>query len=190
MRAFLGLSLPEEIRESLHRLQRDLSESQADVKWVEAGNLHVTLKFLDEITEEQRRDVEALLTRLASKESVFTLGVEEVGAFPSMSAPRVVWVGLSEGRDTVARIAQRIEEEGCAIGLRREERPFAAHLTLGRVRSSRRRQELTQRLQRVTWKPPAPWFVTSVTLYQSLLSSSGPTYHVLVEVPLRSQSER
>jgi 2'-5' RNA ligase len=188
MRAFLGLSLPEEIRESLHRLQRDLAASQADVKWVEAGNLHVTLKFLDEITEEQRRDVEALLTRLAGKESAFTLGVEEVGAFPSMRAPRVVWVGLSEGRDTVARMVQRIEEEGRAIGLRREARPFAAHLTLGRVRSSGHRQELTRQLQHITWKPPASWLVTSVTLYQSVLSSSGPTYHVLAEVPFKAHS--
>ena len=188
MRAFLGLSLPEEIRESLRQLQRDLAASQADVKWVKPGNLHVTLKFLDEITEEQRRDVEVLLTRLADKEGTFALGVAEVGAFPSMSAPRVVWVGLSEGTETVARIAKTIEEAGRAIGLRREERPFAAHLTLGRLRSSRRRQELVRHLQHITWQPPAPWLVTSVTLYESVLSSSGPEYRVLADVPLGAHS--
>src|SRR3989338_5448798 len=156
MRAFIGISLPDAVRSSLASLQRQLSESGADVKWVEPANLHVTLKFLDEITDEQRRRVEELLTRVAGGEGAFTLGLKQVGAFPSTSSPRVLWVGLEEGRDAAMRIAQAIEQEGQAISLRREERPFAAHVTLGRVRSPRRRNVLAQQLQQVRWEPPAP----------------------------------
>ncbi len=184
MRAFIGIRLPDEIREALVRLQEELGASGADVKWVAPASLHVTLKFLDEITEAQRQAVEASLRRLAGTEPGFALGVAGVGAFPSMSAPRVVWVGLSEDREAVARIAQAIEREGTTIGLPREERPFSPHLTLGRVRSSRHLAALTQRLSASTWQPPPPWRVSLLTLYHSILGATGPTYTVLGEFPL------
>src|SRR3990167_4334870 len=110
MRAFIGISLPDAVRSSLASLQRQLSESGADVKWVEPANLHVTLKFLDEITDDQRRMAEALLGRVAQREHAFTLALGRVGAFPSTSLPRVLWVGLAEGRDAAMRIAQAIEQ--------------------------------------------------------------------------------
>jgi len=105
-----------------------------------------------------------------------------------LTAPRVVWVGTSGGRDTVLRIAASIERECEAIQLPREERPFAAHVTLGRVRSPRGRQALYQRLRDTAWRPPGPWRVTALTLYQSVLGSGGPRYTALDEVPLIGQS--
>lgn len=186
MRAFIGIALPDTVRSSLAGLQRQLGESGADVKWVEPENLHVTLKFLDEITDEQRRTVEESLTHVAEQERPFTLGLKPVGAFPSVHAPRVVWVGLEEGREPVVRIAERIEQECQAIRLPREERPFAAHVTLGRVRSPRRREALAQRFQTLAWEPPPTFRVAALTLYQSELSSSGPRYTALAAFPLRS----
>ena len=184
MRAFIGITLPDSVRSSLASLQRYVGESSADVKWVEPDHLHVTLKFLDEITDEQRRHVEALLGRIASGQPPFLLAMDRVGAFPAVTAPRVLWVGLSEGKESVIRITESIEREGHAIPLPREERPFAAHVTLGRVRTPRNRQALTERLRGVVWQPPAPWHVTSVTLYQSVLGATGPRYSVLADIPL------
>lgn len=187
MRAFIGISLPEGVRVALANLQRQLGESHADVKWVAPDNLHVTLKFLDEITEEQRGLVEALLGRVASGERAFALGLGHAGAFPSMRAPRVLWVGVEEGKETVVRIAAAIEREGAALSLPREERPFAAHVTIGRVRSPNNRPLLAERLQQATWQPPEPWRATSLTLYESVLSSTGPRYRVLADIPLHAQ---
>ena len=137
MRAFLGIRLPEPVRTALAAVQRELASAQADVKWVEPNNLHVTLKFLAEMTDEQQRAVEGLLGRIASREAPFQLGFTAMGAFPSMHAPRVLWVGLGQGKDVVMRIAQTIEQEGAALSLPQEERPFASHVTIGRVRSPR-----------------------------------------------------
>ena len=184
MRAFLGIALPRGVQQSLAALQGELATSHADVKWVEPPNLHVTLKFLDEISEAQRRTIEALLARVAGREESFLLGLGAVGAFPSVESPRVIWVGLTEGKERVAHLAERIEQESSAILLRREERPFSAHLTLGRVRSPRGRGALTQRLRAAMWQPPPPWSVSTVTLYQSVLRSDGPRYTVLADVPL------
>ncbi len=188
MRAFLGIALSNDARMSLERFEQALASAGADVKWVEPAHVHVTLKFLDEISQEQRHGVETLVGEIARRETPFTMRLDRVGAFPSLEAPRVIWVGLAEGQDVVRRLAEAIEREGAAIGLRKEERPFSAHATIGRVRSSRRREALVQRLRETTWKVPPPWRATSVTLYQSVLGQDGPTYTVLAELPLASPS--
>jgi 2'-5' RNA ligase len=184
MRAFIGLALPEAIRARLQRLQSELGASGVDVKWVEPANLHVTVKFLDEISEAQRQAIETMIGQVASREAPFELGLDGVGAFPSVNAPRVVWVGLAQGRESLVRIAQALEQEGQRIPLRREERAFAAHLTLGRVRSSKRLGSLAERLRSAAPPTPASWRVASLTLYQSVLGSGGPRYTVLADVPL------
>ena len=186
MRAFLAIALPEDARNSLTALQEDLADSRADVKWVEPQHLHVTLKFLGEITDEQRRVIERLLAEVARDETTFTLGLERVEAFPSLSSPRVVWVGLGEGKERAIRLAERVEQGADGLGFRKEARPFAAHVTLGRVRTPRRQAALVQALRGCAWRPPASWTVSALTLYQSVLSSSGPSYRVLAEVPLKS----
>ena len=184
MRAFVGIHLPEDVRASLAQLQRELAQSRADVKWVAPEHLHVTLKFLDEISDAQRQAVETLLGRLAGSEEPFPLVVSSVGAFPSIESPRVIWVGLAEGRERLTRMAQAIEREGAAIPLRKEERPLSPHLTLGRVRSPNNRHALVQRLRDTVWQPPTPWQVATLTLYQSTLGPSGPHYTALAEIPL------
>ena len=220
MPAFLALTLPDDIRRSLAVLQQELAHSGADIKWVEPQNLHVTLKFLGEVTDEQRLAVERLLGEAARGETAFTpyhggrparqggeewrgrpegsfqrprplgrgtgftLGLDRVGAFPSIASPRVVWVGLGEGKERAVRIAERIEESCGSLGLPKEDRSFAAHVTLGRVRTPRRQAELARALRECAWRAPAPWPVTALTLYQSVLSSRGPNYTVLAEVPL------
>ena len=190
MRAFLGIALPKSVQESLAALQGELATSRADVKWVEPANLHLTLRFLDEISDAQCHAIEALLARIATHEEPFSLRLEGVGAFPSVDAPRVIWVGLAEGREVVARMAAAIEQEGAAIPLRREERPFSSHLTLGRVRSPKQHDALTQRLRTTMWQLPPPWRVSKLTLYQSVLSPAGPRYTVLADIPLAVGGQR
>ena len=82
------------------------------------------------------------------------------------------------------RLADAIEREGTPLNLRIAERGFSPHLTLGRVRSPRRREALAGLLQQGSWDAPPGWTLTTVTLYQSVLSSQGPRYAVLADVPL------
>lgn len=184
MRAFIALVLPDAARDALERLQQELRASRADVKWVEPDNLHVTLKFLGEISEAERQALERMLRQLATSMEPFALGLSGVGAFPSVSAPRVIWVGLGEGVEAAAHLAQAIEREGASIPLPREDRPFSAHVTLGRVRSPRGRQVLVVALKQSRWQPPSAWQVNAVTFYQSVLGSGGPQYTVLADIPL------
>lgn len=177
MRAFLALELPEPIRAEFARVQQELAGARADVKWVEPRNLHLTIRFLGEIDEPQRQAVEQLATRAASQSPPLSLRASQLGTFPSPRAPRVVWVGLEDGREALVRMVERLEEALVQAGFQREERAFEAHVTLGRVRSPLRRTELVERITQCT-RPsrPAPFLADHLTLFQSLLSPSGPTY--------------
>ncbi len=188
MRAFLAIALPQACCASLAQLQRQLKRAKADVKWVEPQQLHVTLKFLGEISEPQRLRVEVLLRDVARGASPLHLALDQLGAFPSLSAPRVIWVSLRGDVEWLSELVKRLERELAACGFPSEDRPFAAHITLGRVRSSRGRSALVSGVNDVAWHPPEPWIAHEMILYHSELSSAGPRYTVLAEIPLRPQS--
>jgi len=188
IRAFVSVNLDEAMKTALARVVADLKKSGADVKWVKPENLHFTLKFLGEISDEQRHAVEMMLAQLARREAPFQIRLEGLGAFPSIEAPRVVWVGIAQGQEVMAHLAGEIDREGAALGLRKEARGFSPHLTLGRVRSRQRslagREVLTGLLRDVPRDAPPAWQATTVTLYQSVLSSEGSCYRVLAELLL------
>lgn len=184
MRAFIALTLPPPVREALAGLQQQLASAGADVGWVKPDQLHMTVKFLDDITEDQRRQVEVMLREVIAAQPVWTMALDHLGAFPKLEAPRILWVGAGAGREPLVQLARQIEQGAARLSLRREERPFSAHVTIGRVRSGRGLPELAHALQAARWDPPAPWPVESLTLYQSVLTSKGPTYTTLADILL------
>jgi 2'-5' RNA ligase len=186
MRAFIAIPLPSAVQAAVALAIDNLAASGADVKWVAPQLLHLTLKFLGEITDEQRTGVEQVMRRVAAAEPAFQMDLAGLGAFPRMSAPQVVWVGIGAGRDAAARIAAALEQ-GCAdaLGMAGSGRRFTAHVTLGRVRRSREKlAALAGRLQRSAWEPPPAWSARSLVLYQSVLGRDGSTYTALAEAPL------
>ena len=184
MRAFIGISLPQDVRASLAQVIGDLSRGTTGVRWVAPESLHITLKFLGEISEAQREPVEGLVRQAAATQRVFTARLESIGAFPSLRSPRVIWAGVADGAASVAALAGTIEQGCRRLGFSAEERPFSAHVTLGRVASSRPDRSLIERLSSVAWEAPAPWPVTAVTVYRSHLASTGVRYETLAEAPL------
>ena len=185
MRAFIGIALPEQVRASLRELQQELNQAGADVKWVEPEQLHITLKFLDEISEEQQRQVQEALKRITQHTPAFQVGLRELGAFPSLNDPRIMWVGVDEGRSQVVQLAEAIEQDSRALGLKKEDRRYSAHATIGRMRSPRGARDFIERLHTIQWNPPTSWQASSITLYHSVLASDGPTYAVLADLPLK-----
>ena len=99
------------------------------------GNIHITLKFFGNITEEQVTDLSEAVTALAANQEPFTLTVTDAGAFPSPKSPRVVWLGVGGELDVAQEFYRRLEIAFAALGFPPEDRPFSPHLTLGRVKS-------------------------------------------------------
>ena len=187
MRAFVAVELPETVQQTLQDLQHALAESRADVAWVNQKNLHVTMRFLGEITDGQRRDIEALLSRLAAGTKPFQASLSMLGAFPSALAPRVIWVGIEAGKEQLVQLAKELEEGLRPLKIPTHDHLFIAHVTLGRVRSSRNQRELVERMRHVAWKAPEPFMSDHLTLFQSTLASSGATYTLLASLPFRAR---
>lgn len=188
MRAFVAVELPADVRARIGAFQDQLAACGADVKWTEPPNLHVTVRFLGEIDAAQQSAIEALLRRVTAPRAPIEVLLSELGAFPSVRRPRVVWLGISRGREALAEVAAELERGLGACGIAPEDRPFAAHVTLGRVRSSRGLGRLVERLGLGGWVPPPPFAADHLTFFQSCLSSAGPTYTLILRAPLAASA--
>ena len=189
MRAFIAIEIPEDIRCTLAKLQDELKASGADVKWVEPRNIHLTLKFLGDIDENLQEKIGAELSALAAENQNYQAAIGLCGAFPNMDYPRVIWVGITDGDAQTKKIARDLEERLSKLGLAKDERAFASHITIGRVRSPSKRKNLTRALadQAQNLATLKPLFnVSKLTLFKSTLSSKGPTYEPQKEVNLKT----
>jgi 2'-5' RNA ligase len=184
-RAFLAIPLPDPIRERLAAAQDLLRPAGADVKWVEPELLHVTLKFLGDLTDEARGTIEPGLRAAAAAAAPIELAVRGLGAFPPTGPPRVVWAGLREadGRLTLAGVARAVETAAAGAGFPPEGRPFAAHVTLGRVKSRRNAEALRALIEREGAAEAGAFRADALVLFRSDLSPRGPTYTVAERYP-------
>lgn len=184
MRAFVAIELSNEIRGSLAQIESHLKYSGADVKWVEKDNIHLTLKFLGEITEEKNEKIKYILDEIAKQTKSFELSLKIskegpcpfLGAFPNLDHPRVLWVGLDKGAVESRLIAEKIDDALLKIGFQKESRPFAAHLTIGRVRSPKNKEALKEKISNLQLKAYSLQLIDAITLFQSKLTPKGPIY--------------
>ena len=151
-----------------------------DIKAVERENIHLTLKFLGNVESARLSQVKSALSKVEF--STFSMEIKGAGAFPSLSHMNVVWVGVSEGWSEVQLIYEQTEKFLSEVGFRRESREFSPHITIARVRSGRRRDEIAGFLSQLEDKGFGSFVVGSVRLKQSVLSSSGPKYSTLFEI--------
>uniref|UniRef100_A0A7V4G6P0 RNA 2',3'-cyclic phosphodiesterase n=1 Tax=Desulfobacca acetoxidans TaxID=60893 RepID=A0A7V4G6P0_9BACT len=184
IRAFLAIDLPASLRAVVTRAQEELKKSGADVKWVPPGNVHLTLKFFGNITEERVEALAQAASRVAGEQTPFSLTLTQAGAFPSPKNPRVVWLGVGGNLEAIAEFHRRLEAAFAALGFPPEDRPFAPHLTLGRVRSPAGRLELSRRLATLPPVEAPPFQVSEIVLFRSNLSPQGATYLPLKIIPL------
>jgi 2'-5' RNA ligase len=182
MRTFIAIELSDRAKETLTRVQSHLKYSDADVKWVEPANVHLTLKFLGEIDEKTCEKVKSILDEIAKTTKPFEMSLESIGAFPSIDFPRVIWVGIDKGAKESTELANKITAEfSTKIGFNKEARDFAAHLTIGRVRSGKNKQALKEKIILYALLPTLREEVSSVILFQSKLTPTGPIYTRLHE---------
>jgi len=182
MRCFIAIDIGEHIRKGLVNLQNELRGKadirKGDVKWVEPEAMHLTLKFLGEIKDEQAVDVCNITSAVAGRHQSFELDVEEVGHFGGASA-RVLWVGAGQNCSPLLKLQEDLEQQLDLAGWPREARKFSAHLTLCRVRSSKAGTTLAQLIRQYRDHKIGTTPADSVCVYQSELTPKGPIYTVL-----------
>jgi 2'-5' RNA ligase len=187
LRTFIAVDLGKTIRDRCAALQESLARTGADVKWVEAENLHVSLLFLGEVDEREITLICRAVNEVCAERPAFAMSVETVGCFPNPRRPRVVWVGVGEGREDLVALHDALEPPLLKLGCyRRENRLYTPHITLGRIRSEQANDGLAAALLRVaTWRGNETE-VQEVQVLSSQLTPQGPVYTVLSRARLGS----
>lgn len=188
VRAFVAIELPSSVKSALSQLQDNLKRSEhASVKWVNTGSIHLTLKFLGNIATETIPELTRVISEAARGITPFHLELGEMGVFPNLRAPRVVWVGLRGETATLSVLQENIESALIPLGFPPESRAFSPHLTLGRVRekaSPGERRSLGQAVASSKVASMEPFPVDSVSLMRSTLTREGAVYSRLYSVAL------
>jgi 2'-5' RNA ligase len=191
IRTFIGVDVGQDIRDRAVSLQETLARSSNDVKWVEPENLHITLLFLGEVDDREVPAVCRAVSTQLKEQPAFSLSVEGVGCFPNPRRPRILWIGVGDGTQELCKIHDLLEPPLLDLGCyRREERKYTPHLTLGRVKSERPADRLSEALAKQADWHGGQTVVKEIQVMSSTLGPHGPVYAVLSRARLVASSAR
>lgn len=190
VRSFVAIDLTGPVRESLGKQISRLAAiiPPGTVRWVRPEAIHLTLKFLGEVSQDSLGQIRELLELAASRRSPFAFQLRGLGCFPDNRKPRVLWVGVKEESGSLAGLQEALEAGFERLGYRREGRPFSPHLTLGRVREGAAIAAARAAGESVERSPTEDYGdirVDAIYLMRSDLRPTGAVYSRMAEIPLR-----
>jgi 2'-5' RNA ligase len=184
IRSFVAISIPDTILERIEESISDLRDLGLEARFSKVQSIHLTLKFLGNVNQERIPLVVTALQEGVQEASSFALTVHELGVFPNLRKPRVVWAGIEQDQRLTA-LQQRVEACLQPLGFEAERRSFHPHLTLARLKSRRNLSALLCHLEGVGETFHAGRFgVEEIHLFQSILRPEGAQYHRLASFPL------
>jgi 2'-5' RNA ligase len=188
VRLFIAVEAPPPVVDAAMTVSDSLRERvraaapHARLTWMTPERMHLTIRFVGETDAAMAARIADLLAAPFATPS-FTIGVGEAGSFPPRGTPRVLWLGLTEGRETLQQVEAEVSGRLDQAGIPRERRPFNPHLTLARVREP---EGLRDTITAGIAAPAAAHgIVDAITLFESRLSPKGPTYIALQRIRLR-----
>lgn len=197
MRTFIAIELPAGVKQRVierqRRLQRLLDEQGVGsaFRWTPPDNLHLTLRFLGETGDAQRRQIETALAKIAAQSHEFQLVVQAAGAFPNLRKPNILWLDFGGDLNVLLPLQRQIEITAQQVGFAAETRAFTPHLTIARAQKNAAPAMLAhsgEALRTVTGTQlpaDAPFTVEGFHLIHSDLRPSGPIYTPLASFALR-----
>jgi 2'-5' RNA ligase len=191
LRSFIAIELPEEAKEGLVRLRKELERDEHKfVKWVAPGGIHLTLKFLGNIPSKRVTEIVEAIAEAAQGISPFHLEISGMGAFPSLRQARVFWVGIGGEVEKLSKLQQNIDSALAVLGFAKEERSFVPHLTLARLRpgaSPLERRSFGELVDSTIFEDKYHIEVEAISLMRSQLTPAGAIYTCLSVVGLDHQ---
>lgn len=184
MRCFLGVKLDQDLIPDVKDIKDELAETGGDIKLVEDENLHYTIKFLGDIREDDVEKIDKIKNELTGIQP-FEIEVKGTGAFPTRDYIKVIWLGVGEGYDQFKVLMTRINDKLEDLGFREEDNDLIPHMTVGRVKSGKNKEEIKQKIGNLEDKTIGRVRIEKITLFQSNLKSSGPVYEKLKEYKLK-----
>lgn len=189
LRAFIAIEIPGEIKKQIASQTAELRRLVGrSVRWVTPENIHLTLKFLGDISSANIDFLTQTLNTEVGQFLPFEIFAEGLGAFPNLRRPRVIWIGLNAPSE-LERLQQHLEAATARLGYASDDKAFSPHLTIGRIRDQLAQgesQTLRNALEIAKVGPLGKFCVKSVHLFQSELKPGGPVYTCLSTATLGS----
>jgi len=188
VRAFVALELSPALKAGILGLAETLRRKGVRASWSRESTLHLTLKFIGDVEEADLPDVVEAVRRAAAARAPFSFETRGAGAFPSPHRPRVIWVGVVP-TDALFELQGDVERELAEVGVRREERRWTPHLTVGRIRETESVPDLGGALAALR-VPEERVSVTEVLVMRSRLAPSGAVHEEVARIPLGADPRR
>jgi 2'-5' RNA ligase len=185
LRTFVAVEIPAEVRVALAAVQSHLRQRGVHARWVRPQGMHLTLKFLGDIPADQIPRAADALQLAAGGHAAFSLTAAGIGVFPALRRPRVIWAGFSGGTGPLADLQAGVEEQLAAAGFPREDRPFRAHLTIGRCSEAAAPAVMAEAVTSFAGECFGGLDVSEIVLFQSELKPDGPVYTARARARLR-----
>jgi 2'-5' RNA ligase len=158
------------------------------VRWVRPGNLHLTLRFLGNgVDSNLLARLDMALNQIAGQTSPFILRARGIGAFPNLDRPRTIWIGLVG--EQLIQLAQQVDSAAAQAGFAPEGRPYAPHLTIGRVRDLHGWQRIRHVLRESPNRDFGSALIREMVLYRSILGGEASQYQELARYPFAGEPQ-
>jgi len=180
-RGFIAIEI--QAASSIIEFENAITKTGADVKLVEPKNIHLTLKFLGDTDENQIDAIEHIIKESVTNMTPFPLTLKGTGVFPNEKYLKVIWIGITNAA-SLKKIADTLDEKLATLGFKKENRGFSPHLTIGRVRTAKNKEQLLTVIKNHNEKEFLRQEIHSVTLKKSDLTPAGPIYTTLREIHL------
>lgn len=182
IRAFIAIEFSSQLRHYLGEVSQKLSKTipERSVTWVKPDLIHLTLKFLGDTPRSQIANLSQALAPIAVQQAPFVISTTQLGCFPNLRQPRVIWVGLDQSASNyLIQLQKAVEAATAPLGFPTEARPFSPHVTLGRVRreaSSAVAAKIGEAVKSAGPIEAVSDTIQAVTLMKSDLQRGGPIY--------------
>jgi 2'-5' RNA ligase len=184
IRSFFAIPLSDTCRLEINQCVKKLiREMPPVIKWVDIKNIHITLKFLGEFNSNDIAPIKNILETFLSTVNQFDLIFQNLGVFPSVREPKVIWIGISNPVQLI-QLFEGVEKAALSLGYPKEVRGFSPHITVGRVKNGVNMQDLFQ-ISKVKVSDVCKTRVDEITLFQSKLMPAGPVYSELFSIILK-----
>lgn len=190
LRLFVAVNFSDRTKNRIESLINQLKIIPADAKWVSRDNLHITLKFLGNVPEDQVPALVFALKGAAEGIAPIKLELGGFGLFPGSSRPRVFWLGSAGQLAMLSQLHDHVQTALERIGMKVEKKRFTPHLTLARLRSPARIDEIMEEAAQLTANDRilASETIKSFELMSSILGQKGPTYAIMTKIQLKNNN--
>jgi 2'-5' RNA ligase len=185
IRAFLAIEPPEDILQAMSRLQEKLKrEISGRISWTKPQGQHLTLKFFGDISAEDIKNICAAVENRIVSGSSLNLKIEKMGVFPDARRPQVLWCGVTGDVEKLSVLQKQLDSDFASTGFSKEDRPFRAHLTLGRIKEPRGLSGISEALTKHNAFAAGEFGCKELILFQSRLLPQGAVYTKLAKFAL------